>query len=73
MSHPFDLELCDLESIELDFGEELTNEEAAKVVGGRKQPKEHKDKDKVSTTLAVGEEGGEFTTLALGEEGGNLY
>lgn len=34
MNHPFGLELSDLEAIELDFVEELTEEESAKVGGG---------------------------------------
>lgn len=78
MSHPFELNLSDLESMELDFEEELTDEEAAKVGGGSGRV----------TTLALGEEGGscrpkrpvvkrpittkppEVTTQAVGEEGG---
>ena len=67
------LKLCDLESIKLDFGEELTDEDAAKVVCGSKPSKGSRAKDNIYTTLAVGEEGGEVTTQALGEEGGNLY
>lgn len=34
MSHPFDLNLSDLEAIEIDFGEELTDREAAQISGG---------------------------------------
>lgn len=34
MSHPFDLDLSDLEAIELDFVEELTEAESAKIGGG---------------------------------------
>lgn len=34
MSHPFDFNLSDLETIEADFEEHLTREEAAKVGGG---------------------------------------
>ena len=87
MNHPFELELSDLESIELDFPEELTHEEAAKVEGGSGRV----------TTLALGEEGGcihpqspvskfvikpypappakppKVTTQAIGEEGGTVY
>ncbi|MBD2776981.1 hypothetical protein [Iningainema tapete] len=58
MRHPFDLEISNLEIV-LNF-EEITDEQANKVVGG----------ESVYTTLAVGEEGGDATTLALGEEGG---
>jgi hypothetical protein len=76
MHHPFELKLSELEAIELNFEEELTNEEATKVTGG------------LLTTQALGEEGGciwpptinppinqkppIYTTLALGEEGGCL-
>lgn len=60
MRHPFELELSDLEAIEFNVVEELTDEEAANIGGGRK-----------FTTFAVGEEGGEVTTQALGEEGGS--
>lgn len=73
MRHPFDLNAAELETIELDFAEEITAEEAAKVGGGLS----------IATTRAFGEEGGcdypvkpikpiepIFTTLALGEEGG---
>lgn len=61
MRHPFELELCDLEAVEFNVVEDLTDEEAANIGGGRK-----------FTTLAVGEEGGEVTTLAVGEEGGEV-
>lgn len=60
MNHPFGLDVSDLEAIELNFEEELNDEEAAQVLGGS---------DKF-TTLALGEEGGTVTTLAIGEEGG---
>jgi hypothetical protein len=60
MRHPFELELSDLEAVEFNVVEDLTDEEAANIGGGRK-----------FTTQAVGEEGGgEVTTLAFGEEGG---
>lgn len=89
MIHPFDLDPAELEAMDLDFEEELTDEEAAQVGGGL-----------MATTMAVGEEGGEIvcisapcpgsetgehppkpipidppdmTTLALGEEGGGPY
>lgn len=87
MNHPFDLDAADLEAMDLDFEEQLTDEQAAQVGGGLKV-----------TTLALGEEGGgivcisapcpgseggesphpiptepPMTTLALGEEGGGPY
>ncbi len=60
MNHPFALELCELEAIDLDFEEYLTDEEATQVGGGRR-----------ITSHLDGEGGGEVTTLALGEEGGD--
>lgn len=74
MRHPFDLDPTQLEALDLDFEEQLTDEQAAQVGGGRA----------IATTLALGEEGGcwpqpqpepipidpPMTTLALGEEGG---
>jgi hypothetical protein len=89
MNHPFDLDAADLEAMDLDFEEQLTDEQAAQIGGGLK-----------ATTLALGEEGGgivcisapcpgseggggfppgpipidpPMTTLALGEEGGGPY
>ena len=47
MNHPFDLGPTELEAMDLDFGEPLTDEEAAHIRGGA-----------IFTTLAVGEEGG---------------
>ena len=47
MNHPFDLDPAELEAMDLDFGEPLTDEEAAHIRGGTD-----------FTTLAVGEEGG---------------
>lgn len=49
MRHPFDLNDSELEALDLDFEEELTEEEAAQVGGGLSL-----------TTLALGEEGGGF-------------
>lgn len=72
MSHPFELELYKLEAIELDFEQQLTDEEAAKIGGGIKGSQKNKDKEPIFTTLAVGEEGGYVTTQALGEEGGDF-
>jgi hypothetical protein len=77
MRHPFELEISDLEAVNLNIEEELTDEQATKVTGG------------LLTTQALGEEGGRiwpptinppikqkppffYTTLALGEEGGGL-
>ncbi len=34
MSHPFDLNLSDLEAIEIDFEKQLTDEESARFSGG---------------------------------------
>ena len=87
MNHPFDLDAADLEAMDLDFEEQLTDEQAAQVGGGL-----------TATTLALGEEGGgivcisapcpgsegggspypiptepPMTTMALGEEGGGHY
>ena len=76
MRHPFELEISDLETVNLNTEEELTGEEATQVTGGL-----------VSTTRALGEEGGciwppiikppikppTVTTMALGEEGGCLW
>ncbi|MEG3898438.1 MULTISPECIES: hypothetical protein [unclassified Microcoleus] len=89
MNHPFDLDIADLEAIDLDFEETLSDEEAARIGGGI-----------MATTLAIGEEGGGIqcisapcpgseggggfppqpipihppvTTLAIGEEGGGSY
>ncbi|MEW5857534.1 MAG: hypothetical protein AB1861_09145 [Cyanobacteriota bacterium] len=62
MRHPFDLELSELEAVEFNLLEELTDEEAANLAGGSPM-----------TTMAVGEEGGsDPTTMAVGEEGGNV-
>ncbi|HEY9766887.1 MAG TPA: hypothetical protein V6C71_00065 [Coleofasciculaceae cyanobacterium] len=95
MNHPFELELSDLETIDLDFEEQLTNEETARIGGGK-----HSDIVCISAPCP-GSEGGddpgkpwptrprpskkhgpksprpgkhkppEFTTLAIGEEGGD--
>ncbi|HEY9829210.1 MAG TPA: hypothetical protein V6D26_01435 [Stenomitos sp.] len=85
MKHPFELEICDLEAIDMKFEESLTFDEATQVGGGVA----------TLTTNMVGEEGGAhdyyprplpwipkppispkppvYTTLALGEEGGGYY
>ncbi len=44
MNHPFDLSPTELEAMDLDFREPLTDEEAAHIRGGA-----------IFTTLAVGE------------------
>ncbi|MBP5972709.1 hypothetical protein HW132_08175 [Brasilonema sp. CT11] len=61
MNHPFGLDVSDLEAIELNFEEELNDEEAAQVLGGS---------SKVTTKAGEQGEGEILTTLALGEEGG---
>ena len=84
MRHPFDFTLTELDAIDLDFQEPLTDHEASHVGGGL-----------TYTTLALGEEGGSsrpypiphprpskphprpiepptMTTMALGEEGGDV-
>jgi hypothetical protein len=81
MSHPFDLNPADLETIELEFVEELTDEQAEQVDGSGSGMR--KCGTPTATTKAIGEEGGwcgtpvpkppEATTLALGEEGGDVY
>jgi hypothetical protein len=48
MRHPFDLNSSDLEAVDLDFEEQLTDEEATRVGGAL-----------TYTTLALGEEGGD--------------
>ncbi len=66
MRHPFELTSAELENLELDFGELLTDEEAAQVSGGccgSCGP----------TTPPVDEEEGSVTTAALGEEGGCIF
>ncbi len=47
MNHPFDLDPAELEAMDLDFEETLTDEEAAHIGGAIRY-----------TTLAIGEEGG---------------
>ncbi len=57
MRHPFELELSELETLNLEF-QQITAEEAGKLYGGS-----------VVTTEALGEEGG-VTTEAMREVGG---
>lgn len=47
MSHPFDLDPAELEAVDLDFEETLTDEEATHIGGGLR-----------FTTMALGEGGG---------------
>jgi hypothetical protein len=61
MNHPFDLDPADLEAMDLDFEEPLTDEEAAHVGGGI-----------MATSMMVGEEGGGVTSMMVGEEGGGV-
>lgn len=80
MRHPFDLNLDEIAAIDLEFLEELSEQESSQVDGSLRY-----------TTKALGEEGGYFpspspkpkprpypihppeaTTLALGEEGGEV-
>jgi hypothetical protein len=84
MKHPFDLDSSDLETLDLDFKEQLTEEEIARVGGGIYGP------IVCISEPCPGSEGGgndpypplhffpipspsgppEVTTLAVGEEGG---
>ncbi len=64
MNHPFDLDPAELEAMDLDFEETLTDEEAAHIGGGLSY-----------TTLALGEEGGSGPIQCIsapcpGSEGG---
>jgi hypothetical protein len=82
MRHPFDLNPNEIEAIDLEFLEELSEAESSHIDGSLRY-----------TTMALGEEGGweptpspkprpsprprpidppEATTLALGEEGGEV-
>ena len=77
MTHPFELEVSDLETIELDFVEPLTDESAQKVTGGIVATTEY-----VTATVGeAAEEGGggvttEWVTVPhpgeAAEEGGGL-
>ncbi|MEG4092291.1 hypothetical protein [Microcoleus sp. Pol12B4] len=67
MNHPFDLDIADLEAIDLDFEETLTDEQAAHIGGGIR-----------FTTLALGEEGGGGSIQCIsapcpGSEGGGGF
>lgn len=85
MSHPFNLDICALESMDLDFQEELTDEEAAKVGGGISAadpklgeqggcilpPPKNKQNPRKPNKKQPKEEEIVYTTLAVGEEGGD--
>lgn len=66
MNHPFDLDIADLEAIDLDFEETLTDEESTRIGGGL-----------MATTLAIGEEGGGgiqcISAPCPGSEGGGGF
>lgn len=53
LNHPFSLNISDLEDLNLDIEEQLTDEEAAQISGGYKD-------EPIFTTLALGEEGGDY-------------
>jgi hypothetical protein len=64
MNHPFDLDPAELEAMDLDFEETLTDEEATHIGGGLRY-----------TTRALGEEGGNSPIQCIsapcpGSEGG---
>ena len=64
MNHPFDLDPAELEAMDLDFEETLTDEQAAHIGGGIGL-----------TTMALGEEGGSAPIQCIsapcpGSEGG---
>jgi hypothetical protein len=64
MNHPFDLDPAELEAMDLDFEETLTDEETTHIGGGLRY-----------TTQAVGEEGGNSPIQCIsapcpGSEGG---
>lgn len=78
MKHPFELEISDIEAIELDFEEPLTDELAQKIVGGAQATTEYVT---VPHPGEAAEEGGghgvttDHATVAQGEaaeEGGGL-
>ena len=66
MSHPFDLDPAELEAMDLDFEETLTEEEAAHIGGGIRY-----------TTMALGEGGGGpvqcISAPCPGSEGGGGF
>ncbi len=70
MCHPFELEVSELETLNLEI-QEITDEEAEKVSGGRDYTTLALGEGGGNFTRARAEQGGDFTTLALGEGGGN--
>ncbi|MHC5611488.1 MAG: hypothetical protein ACYTXA_10835 [Nostoc sp.] len=79
MKHPFELKISDLEALELDFVEPLTDESAQKITGGAKVTTEYVTANRGE----AGEEGGgghgattEYVTVPhpgeAAEEGGGL-
>jgi hypothetical protein len=79
MRHPFDLGKDELQSLDLNSVQDLTDVESESTNGGRAVsqtltavgPGESGESGGgMMTTLAVGEEGGDMTTMAVGEEGG---
>ncbi len=79
MSHPFDLDPSDLEVLDLDFEEqltELTEEECAQASGGGSKEKRHFKKPDRKLIHPIMPPihpimPPEATTLAIGEEGGD--
>jgi hypothetical protein len=79
MRHPFDLGKDELQSLDLNSVQDLTDVESESVSGGQAVsqtltavgPGESGESGGgMMTTMAVGEEGGGMTTKAVGEEGG---
>jgi hypothetical protein len=75
MTHPFELELADLETANLEIDGELSEEELDKVSGGNGTFTSHYVGEEgghgTYTSHYVGEEGGHhFTTFVSGEQGG---
>lgn len=78
MKHPFELKISDLEALELDFVEPLTDESAQKLMGGGNVTTEYATVQQGE----AGEEGGghgattEYVTVPhqgeVAEEGGGL-
>jgi len=79
MKHPFELEISELEALELDFVEPLTDESAQKITGGSNVTTEYV----TAQQGEAGEEGGgghgvttEYVTVPhpgeAAEEGGGL-
>ena len=87
--HPFALDLCDLESLDLDFEEHLSQDDAANIGGGARPggriitkalyegggwyPPIDKYPRYPAPPTKFPEHPPIYTTLALGEEGGGGY